>query len=102
MTVQTWKCVYCRWETGINTKNSCDLCGCDLLIVPRKMENHLFKSVILLVREYYVLDAVLNNSQTAVDLFDVETGKRLYVIERWEDFMQFFGNYFYYLMKESE
>ncbi len=97
-----FECMNCNWQTASGRFSTCFKCGCDVLLIPKNMENHLFKSVIVLVREYYEIDAILNNHENAVELYDVDTRGLLFIIKDWKDFEYFFGRYFYHRMKESE
>jgi hypothetical protein len=100
-----WNCVKCGYVTTNNMIiwGICPSCWAEdsFLIIPKNMNNILFKAVIAVVDEYYDLETILNCDESGIELWDMDYN-RIRTIKTWEDFKYFFGMYFYRIFKEVE
>ena len=99
-----WSCGSCGWTTNCPTAGGCKDCGCDIFLIPLRLDFSLFLAILSTVEHAYSLEVLLNNSETAVELFDIYTGHKVVAIRNWDDFRLFFGEYFYrcFNCEESE
>ncbi len=98
-------CVKCGYVTTDNMViwGDCPSCWAvdSFLIVPKNMDNILFKAIIAVVDEHYNLETILNHDESGVELWNLDYC-RIRTIKTWNDFQFFFGMYFYRIFKEVE
>jgi len=101
-----WNCIKCGYVTTDNMViwwDNCPSCWAveSFLIIPKNMNNILFKAIVGVVNEYYDLQVILNHHESSVKLWDLNYN-HVGTICNWADFQYFFGMYFYRMFKEVE